>query len=217
MRRRVRSCLLAIAFAFVAPAWVGSTASGQTAPPRNVLTIHWGAEDFPGTAVLDAAIRDVLHSDPAQPVNYFAEYLESEVFPAATASLGLHDYIRQKFAGRRIDVVIANTTPALEFVLSYQDELFAGVPIVFVAGQLPAATLDDPAVGLTGVVSDVAFAETVELALKLHPSVLQVFVVAQAPTNPEYLERVRTALTPFSQRVQVVYIREKTVPGCSKP
>jgi signal transduction histidine kinase len=212
MRHRVRSCLLAIAFVLVAPAWVGSTAPAQTAPPRNVLTIHWGAEDFPGTAVFDAAIRDVLHSNAAQPVNYFAEYLESEVFPAETASLGLHDYIRQKFTGRRIDVVIANTTPALEFVLSYRDELFAGVPVVFVAGQLPDAALERPGPGLTGVVSDVAFAETVELALKLHPAVRRVFVVAQAPTNPEYLERVQSALKPFSPGVRVEYIREKTVP-----
>jgi signal transduction histidine kinase len=178
-----------------------------------VLTIHWGPEDFPGTSVLDAAIRKVLQSDEAAPVNYYAEYLESEILPAAAASLALHDYIRQKLAGRRIDVVVANTTPALEFALRYREDLFPGAPIVFVAGPLPDGMRNRRAAGVTGIVSDIAFAETLEIALNLHPSVRRVFVVAQAPTAAGYTERVRAALLQFSERVQLTYVREKTVPG----
>ena len=94
-----------VAFAVVAPGWQTSTTAQLAEPSRNVLTIHWGPEDFPGTASVDAAIREVLLS-PAEPsVHYYAEYLETEEFPSETAVLAFREYLRAKFEGRRVDVV----------------------------------------------------------------------------------------------------------------
>ena len=107
--------------AVVATVWMSSMAVAQTPLPRTVLTIHWGSEDFPGTSVADAAIREALQSRADAPVNYYAEYLESETFPSEPATLALRDYIRRKFEGRRIDVVVANTTPALQFVIRFRE------------------------------------------------------------------------------------------------
>ncbi len=148
---------------------------------------------------------------PADPVHYYAEYLETEEFPSEAASLAFRDYIRRKFAGRQTDVVVADSTPALQFALRHRAELFPGVPIVFVAGSIPALTIGSTPAGITGVLSDAAFSETLELALGLHPSVRRVFVVAQAPTSDSYDERVRTALNHFSDRVELTYIKEKSV------
>ena len=191
-----------------------SQLAGQS---RSVLTIHWGPEDFPGTATVDAAIREACLSPVDEPVHYYAEYLETEEFPSETALLAFRDYLREKFAGRRIDVVIADSTPALRFALRYREELFPGVPVVFVAGSVPGLTINSAHAGVTGVLSDAPFAETLELALKLHPSVRRVYVVAQAPMSEGYDERVRTALQPFSQRVELTYIRERRFPVCWLP
>jgi signal transduction histidine kinase len=213
MRSRAARRLLVVALALTAPlAWCRA-ASAQNPAARTVLTIHWGAEDFPGTAVLDAAIREGLGS-PANPlIDYYAEYLESEVFPAATAARTLHDYVARKFEGRRIDVVIANTTPALQFALDHRQTLFPGTPIVFVAGTAPPELARHTAAGVTGLISDVVFADTLELALKLHPLVRKVFVVAQAPNVYRYEDRVRNALGRFSSRVELVYIPQQSLPG----
>ena len=199
--------------AVVATVWMSSMAVAQTPSPRTVLTIHWGTEDFPGTSVADAAIREALQSRPDAPVNYFAEYLESETFPSEPATLALRDYIRRKFDGRRIDVVVANTTPALQFVIRFREELFPRVPIVFVAGRMPESIAQHNVAGITGVLSDSAMGETLDLALRLHPSVKRVFVVAQAPTVEGYDEAVRAALGRFSERVELTYIQEKSLPG----
>src|SRR3954468_2387194 len=203
--------LSALAIAMLAPAWV-SPAAAQAQPSRTVLTIHWGPEDFPGTPVVDAAIREVLLSPAGPQVHYYAEYLETEQFPSEAASLAFKDYLRQKYAGRRIDVVITVATPVLQFALRHRVELFPEVPIVFVAGSIQGVTINRTQAGVTGVMSDAGFAETLELALRLHPSVRQVFVVAQAPTSDGYDERIRTALRPFSKRVELTYIKERSVP-----
>jgi len=205
--------MTAVAIALVVSSGPASATSQLAARSRTVLTIHWGPEDFPGTSLLDAGIREALLSPAEPPAHYYAEYLETEEFPSESALIAFRDYMRAKFTGRRLDVVIANTTPALQFVLRYREELFPGVPVVFVAGSLPGLTIDSAHPGVTGVLSDAQFAETLELALTLHPSVRRVYVVAQAPTNDRYDERVRTALQPFSRRVELTYIRERTVPG----
>jgi signal transduction histidine kinase len=200
--------MTAIAFASLCPA---ASAQGET--PRTVLTIHWGSESAPSTGRLDAAIRGVLLARPNARVDYFAEYLETEEFPAEAASIALRDYIRRKFEGRHIDVVIAVASASLQFALQYREELFPGAPIVFLAVALPQAVIDRAVPGVTGLVNDTPFGETLDLALKLHPTTKQVFVVAQAPSVVGYDERVRSALRRFTDRVNLVYVEEQTVPA----
>ncbi len=211
MPRQVLSGILSTIAIVLLATGAAPIAAARTTP-HNVLIIHWGAEDFPGTHALEAAIREAGSGSESGPVNYYAEYLETEIFPAGAASLALRDYIRKKYEGRRLDVVIANTTPALEFALAHREELFPAVPIVFVARRMPAAFSGKALSGVTGVVSEVSFAETLELALQLHPTVQQVFVVAQAPAIAGYHESVQAALQPFSQRVRLTYIWERSIP-----
>jgi len=121
------SRIVATVGAVIAAVWLSPIAIAQGAPPRTVLTIHTGSEDFPGSSVLDGAMREGLQSRADAPVNYYAEYLESETFPTEQATLALRDYIRRKFDGRRIDVVVADTTPAVQFVIRFREELFPRV------------------------------------------------------------------------------------------
>ena len=110
-------------------------------------------------------------------------------------------------------MVVANSTPALQFALDHRHELFPDVPIVFIAGRLSASATNPPQPGVTGIRSDVAFAETLELALQLHPSVERVFVVARSPTDVGYVKRVLAELQPLSQRVKLETISERSVTG----
>jgi signal transduction histidine kinase len=199
--------MTAIALASLCPA---ASAQGET--PRTILTIHWGSERDPSAGRLDAAIRKVLLADTDAPVEYFAEYLETEEFPKETASTALRDYIHRKYEGRHIDVVITVASAALQFALRYRDELFPDVPIVFLAVAPPQVVIDRTAAGITGVLNDTPFAETLELALILHPSAKRVFVVAQAPSVDGYDERIQFALNRFSTRVELTYIKARTVP-----
>ena len=188
-------------------------ASAQVRTARTVLVVYWGSESAPATQRQDAAIRNVLLAQTDVPVNYFAEYLETEEFPTEAASIALRDYIRLKFEARHVDVVIAVASAALQFVLRYRDELFPGVPIVFAATATPQPIVDRMVPGITGVLNDTPFSETLELALQLHPAIKRVFVVASAPSVKGYDERIRSALDSFSNRVELIYIKERTVPS----
>jgi len=203
-------CLPFLVIALFGPGWRTSSVSAQV-PAKNVLALHWGEEDFPANLNIDVAIRKTLTANPEVPVYYFAEYLESETFPSDAATLAFRDYLQHKFQAHRIDLVLATTTATLEFAVEHRAELFPDVPIVFSAGAVPESMRGVP--GMTGLTSDVSFAPTVELALKLHPRTTRLFVVGQTPTMSGYDERLRTALNRFSPQVEIVYNQERTLPG----
>lgn len=179
-----------------------------------VLTVHSGAEDFPSNPLLDAGVRKGLASKGRPGVHYVTEYLESDPL-TPEASSALADYIRLKYQGQRIDVVIALASPAVRFVLDHRSDLFPDAPMVFASVSAPAANLRTVGRGLTGVKVGIAYAATLKLALELHPSTEQVFVIARTG-DPQLLNSVRAELQGFSQRLRLTYVDEPTVPRLVK-
>lgn len=176
-----------------------------------MLAIHWGSEDYPTNPVLDASIRDALLSRPGVVVDYYAEYLESESFPPEDASLALRDYIHRKYRGRRIDVVVASADPALEFVLHYRPELFPDAAVVY-RGVTPVdPALRDAGAGLTGIRTSESLADTLRLALRLHPETERVLVVAQAP-SVKMQESLRAAIDVAAHPVAIEVLSDLSLP-----
>ena len=201
----------AVAAVICGPA-VQTSAPPQVEPLRNVLVIHAGAESFPANPLLDAGIREALAAHPDLPIDYFTEYLESDFFPGEQATLAFVDYVRRKYEGRRLDLVIAMTGAGLRFVLNHRQTLFPHTPIVFFG----LATVDErthtAGAGVTGVTVGAAYSETLKLALALHPSTERVFVVARR-ADDLLIDSVRARLRDVSQQVSLTYLDEATLPG----
>jgi signal transduction histidine kinase len=212
MRRSLTRALLAAAAASLGVCGAAGTVSAQSQRTRNVLAINWGAEDFPGSLEVNAAIRDAMTSDPNVPIAYSVEHLETERFPRDDATIALRDTIRRKYHSRPIDLVIAIADPALQFALEYRDELFPGVPIVY-SGLAVLDTVDrGESGGVTGVLRTVAYTETLKLALVQHPSTEQVFVIADT-VQSEIFETVQAALGEVTPKPRLVYLEADTVPA----
>jgi signal transduction histidine kinase len=209
MSRRMTALAAVWALAALALLAVPTPAHAQP-PPKLVLLVHGGTELFPGNHDFDAAIREKLFSRASIKVEAHSEYLESEEFGEA-AFTSLRQAIEIKFRGRSFDLVIANTSTALQFVLRYRDELFRGVPVVFAAVNLPPAVVEGKVAGVTGIVRAASIAETVELILKLHPGTRRVHVIRYGPTLPGYHEHTEQSFAPFSSRVKVTFSEETTV------
>ena len=193
----------------VALALLMTTAASAADPPRTVLVIHWGPEDFPSTPVINAAISEVLQSDPDLRVDYFVEHLETDLFDADTASAALAEYIRLKYVGRRIEVVMAIADPALRFALDHRPELFPQAAIVYSGIAIPKAPSADTG-GITGELRAGAYVETLELALTLHRSTSQVFVIARGQ-DPRNAAAVHAALDAHQWPVRLVYLEPPSI------
>ena len=206
-----------------ASAWLVTAAVGAVLvliPPRaaaqspikRVLIIHGGPESFPGTPEYDAALRRTLFSHPATQVEAHSEYLESEEF-GDLAEASLRETIRIRYRERPIDLVIANTAPVLRFVLRHRDELFTNLPIVFAATAPPAEVLRGEVPAITGIVRNPLQAETLDMALRLHPRTTRVHVVAYAPAVEGFRQRTEASLAHFRARVRLSYDDSSSLAG----
>ena len=146
------------------------SAEAQGASPRTVLTIHSGAENFPSQSHLWMRASAIgWRQAPTCPSTISPSTLESDLFPGEEASLAFKDYLRRKYQGRTIDVVIAMTDTSLRFVLDHRGELFPDAPVIFFGIAGPDETIRSVGAGITGIRIGIAYAETLKLALALHP------------------------------------------------
>ena len=152
-----------------------------------------------------------LIREPQVTVDHYAEYLEVAQFGTAEASPALFEYMRRKYQNRRIDLVIAITNDSLQFVMDHR-ELFPDAPIVFAGLAVPDESARSNGHGIAAVRVGSVYAQTLKLALALHPSTGHVFVVAGSP-NKANVDAVQAELNDFSAHVQMTYVNLDTLPA----
>ena len=187
--------------------------AGEPAGPKKVLSIYWFGKDNPTTAIFEQRIQDVLRSVPNGSVEYYAEYLEPDRFPGESQALLMRDYLRQRYADHKIDVIIALSPTVLRFLLKYRSELFPDTPIVFHTSSRAHAIEQANTAGLSGVVVDRAYRNTLDLALRLRPDTKQAFVITGTPERNGKLEtEVREELKEIEEkyegRVKITYLTD---------
>src|SRR5688572_9545185 len=145
---RVIPLLIGLAALF-SPASLQGQPSNRT---YRVLVLYWDNKDFPGNVKFDENFRAALQqSHYSRKLEYYPEYMETTRFPGKNQDF-FRDYLRQKYEGRAIDVVVASADLPLNFLLRNRAELFPSVPIVFIATSLPAAETLAAGPGVTGII-----------------------------------------------------------------
>jgi signal transduction histidine kinase len=177
--------------------------------PFRVVVLYWDNKDFPGNVKFDESFKSGLQqSHYSSNLEYYPEYMETTRFPGKNQDF-FRDYLRQKYEGRTIDVVVASADLPLNFLLQNRAELFPNAPIVFIATTLPAAETLPAEPGATGIIHQSTHRETLALALRLHPNTKQVFVISGSPERDKRFETAaRRELSEFTNKVEVTYLTD---------
>lgn len=206
---RVLGVSLLLCFACLATLILPATLSAQSnkRTPR-ILVLYWDNKDFPGNIRFDESFKAALQAQLGRDFEYYPEYLETTRFPGQDQSF-FHDYLRQKYAGRPIDVLVANADPPLNFLLTHRAELFPNAPIVFVSNDPPGADKLADGAGMTGLKHQSTHRQTLELALNLHPQTKRVFVISGSVEKDKRFEVVaRRELKSFENRIEIEYLTD---------
>ena len=87
------------------------------------------------------------------------------------------EYLRARYANKKIAVVVAVYDRALAFLLDNDEPLFPGVPVAAVLTGVPIALPEH----VSAIWSGVTYGESVALALRLLPGTRQIALIDGAP------------------------------------
>lgn len=189
---------------------LASVVKGQIPPPtKKVVILYWETKDFPGNVSFDQGFQAGMRSEPTNQWELFSEYLDTTRFPGEHQEELLRDYLREKYAKQKIDVVVASPDRSLEFLLKYRSDLFPNSPIVFVTVSRPSPEVLAAGAGLTGIIRANTYRKTLDLALKLQPETQEVFVVSGTPELDKRFETVaRQELAGYDKRFRITYLTD---------
>jgi signal transduction histidine kinase len=175
---RVSRALLALAVAGLA--WTAGAAGQGDAPdrPRRVLILHTDRVDLPANAILNSTIRTALEAGGVGRIDLYVEYLDVSRFPGSDHARLQSEFLRQRYANKKPEVVITISDSAVDFLVRYGAGLFPGTPIVVGSTERRGIRNWPLPRGITGAVSTVQFRGTLELMMALHPNTRRVVILA---------------------------------------
>jgi signal transduction histidine kinase len=149
-----------------------------SAETRSVVLLFDERVELPGLSLLDAEFVRTLQANSADPIEVYREPMDLSRFGSDAYKSSLRDFLRTKYADKKIDVAVSVMAPAFEFLSRYGELIFPGTPIVFCGldrKQLGTRPLPP---NWYGVLVKREFAPTLEIALRLHPKTREVVVVS---------------------------------------
>ena len=151
-------------------------------------------------AVLEAA--DV-------PVELCMEYMDSKRHPPERIFPYIEAALKAKYTDFPPDVIITSDDNALELMLRRRKDLFPGVPVVFCGiNNVDELGLQERR-GITGVAEDFDFKGTLAMALRLHPKVRKIALVADSTsTGRTSLARARRIMKDSAPGTQAIELSD---------
>jgi PAS domain S-box-containing protein len=153
----------------------------------------------------DAAFADALRADRSTNVELYEETIESERFPGAAQAQVFTSYLTRKYAGRKIDVIVATGFGPLSFARQHRG-LFGNPPIVASVSAPGQLDSNDNVIGLQG---GFWVGQTISLAKQLLPDTRAVYVIDATPANDGDIElAVRHQWRERHSDLTLVYLRD---------
>ena len=179
-----------------------ATVSAAASEPKRVLILDSFGRDFAPWNEYATDIRAELLRQSPEPIDIYEASLASARFAGDQQDGPFVDYLRALFADHRLDLVITIGAPAAGFIQRYRQLLFPSTPMLYTAVEqrrvaLTGLTNNDTAVAIT-----IDFVGVIENILRVLPDTNNIVVViGNSPIEKYWLEQMRDAVQPFTNRV----------------
>ena len=171
---------------------------------RNVLVLHEGNANHPANVIASGVFHERIGSDPRN--QFFEEYIDEDRLGASDEQF--EDALREKYGGKKMDLVIGDGRPGFTFLLRRGEELWPGTPKLFYFvdfRELPAKLPPN----MTGVASNFDFGAILDLALQLRPNTRRVFYVGGVnPWEQTWRGFAEQDFKRFAGRVDITYLNK---------
>jgi hypothetical protein len=112
--------------ALILIAWIGASAAVRADGRRLVVVLYpQDSNAAVGHLLAEQGIRSAFATEP---IDVYNEYLELSNSPTNRSSQLQVQFLREKYAGRKVDLVLAWLSPSLDFATTHRAEIFPGCP-----------------------------------------------------------------------------------------
>ncbi|HJV21155.1 MAG TPA: ABC transporter substrate binding protein [Holophagaceae bacterium] len=183
-------------------------AHAEAPPHRTVVVLHSVAPETPGIQELTTGIYTELRTGSPVPVDLYSEYTGLDRFTGPTYEADLLSLYNQKYASRKVDLLVLVGNNALEFAIAHK--FLEGVPIV--TCYIPLKILEQAQTkrpNITGALPAQNAPKNIECMLAMFPGTRQIDVILGASTYEREQARIgRTIFKDFEGRVTLNYLND---------
>ena len=201
-------CLILLVLGSLQFASSGSSAAAVGPEESKLIVVLYPDADDgrPGNVHVDRGIRSVFKDEAHRAVEVHSEQLDLTRFPDA-AQDRIAEHLRQKYLGRKVDLVIAGLASGLDFALKHRERMFPGVPIVFCAVDEKEAKARDLPSDVIGVPIKMDLAATLEIATRLLPATKRIYVVTgNSKFDRQWEAEARRQFRAYEDKLEFVYL-----------
>jgi PAS domain S-box-containing protein len=195
--------LLAIA---IVSCWTGKARAEPT--QSRVLILSGFNYTFPAATQVINGIEKRLNASGPQKFVIDAEFLDLVRVSDPDHETRTATFVKEKYAGKRPDVVIAVGSTVLQFIRKYPDVLSPDIPLVFAGISPETYSSPQPPANTTGVFYKLSLGPTLELAERLQPRAQKLFVIAGAfiGEDSRWQQAARQTIEQHRRKYETTYL-----------
>ncbi|MGH7943081.1 MAG: sensor histidine kinase [Limisphaerales bacterium] len=141
------------------------------------------ARDLPGNVLMEQAARQEMLAHTTNNIEFFSESLDASHFPNPTNYHLFRDYIRNKYAGQKVDLLLMFMTRNFKLADEMSAALPPNIPSVFVVLNDLDAPKPPPGRPFTGILQRSDIAGTIKFIFRLQPETRRVVVIGGVSDN----------------------------------
>jgi PAS domain S-box-containing protein len=167
-----------------------------------VYTYRSNVVPYPAIA---SAFQTTLVRNFGDSVEFHEISLDYDRFPAPSMQADLADFLRKRFSGQKLDLIVSIGAPAAQFILQHRDFDFAGSPVLFLAADSRFLSPETHR-NATIVTQTISPATWIEDILQIAPDTKNiVFLMGVSPLERTWSDILRRELQGYSNRVKITF------------
>jgi signal transduction histidine kinase len=177
-------------FFFAARKGCSQTTNGaEVLRPKRVLMVFSESRDLPGNTMMEQAAQAEILTHSTSPVEFFTESMDARRFPDAESYRLFRDYIRDRYAGQKLDLAMLFMARNLELARELPEALDTNLPLIFVVVNDQEISAPPNARPFTGIFQRLDISGTIKFIFQLQPETRRVVVVGGASAADQKILR----------------------------
>ena len=184
--------------------FLSAECAAAEALPQSILVLNESAMVGPFYQGAYAALRSRVSTNSSHPISIFIEQLEFERFGGEDYEKALKTYLRSKYSGKSVGVIVALGFAALDFVLRLRQESWSWVPVVFVMVDDDALKQLHIPPNVTGRTARVKFRDSLAAARTVAPNLQRIAIVGDSWTTQTAYRHFKDEIPVDASDLQII-------------